>query len=285
MRKLLRPLKVRVKFYLELVGFLGELGRAIVRSHPDPWMQNRFLFELSRFTRSLRDGESMIKTTDDSKAAYEAYDDRDIRDYYSQSSTMLLNNEVKELTFKEERRIHLDYIYSEIDKLLAKKGRIRLIEIGCGNCINLFEILQKYGDKVDVWGVDISPQRIAVAQKYFGDGLAKAHLQPMSITERTPFADGQFDLVYSMHCLEQIAYDARAAVAEMYRIAGSEVFMIEPVYENGNFLQKLYLINSDHIRVLLKSIKELKLPLIRNEVNVLQSNPSHQSSILTIEKR
>ena len=51
-----------------------------------------------------------------------------------------------------------------------------------------------------------------------------------------------------------------------------QLLMIEPVFENGTFLQKIYLIDSDHNRILLKNILEL------------QSNPWNQSTFLKIEK-
>ena len=70
----------------------------------------------------------------------------------------------------------------------------------------------------------------------------------------------------------------------MYRIANNKIVMLEPVFENGTFLQKIYLIVSDHTRILLKSIKDLGLPLEKNDILDLQFNPSNQSSILIINK-
>jgi ubiquinone/menaquinone biosynthesis C-methylase UbiE len=135
-----------------------------------------------------------------------------------------------------------------------------------------------------VWGVDISDNRINVARNYFKSGLDRARLFAASITERTQFADNEFDLVYSMFCLEQIAYDAKSALREMFRFCGGRMVMLEPVFESGTILQKLYLIVSDHSRIVLKSIKELGFPLIRDEVMELQCNPSNQSTVLIVEK-
>ncbi len=46
-------------------------------------------------------------------------------------------------------------------------------------------------------------------------------------------------MVFSMHCLEQIACETRDAVREMYRLASKFVVMIEPVFENGNAVERL----------------------------------------------
>jgi ubiquinone/menaquinone biosynthesis C-methylase UbiE len=247
-------------------------------------MKARLLFELDRFINSLSSDQKIQKTTAQSRDIYQGYDDREIRAYFSESSTMLFNGRPVEMSFHLEREIHLSYVYNEIDALLAVKDRVKILEIGCGNCINIFEILRKYGDKVSVSGIDISENRIANGRKYFSDVLSNANLSVSSITERTPFNDNTFDLVYSMFCLEQIAYDIKPALTEMYRIASRKVLMLEPVFENADFLQKIYLIHSDHTRILLSSINELGLPLVRNEVMSLQCNPSNQSSVLILEK-
>lgn len=283
-KKILRPIKRRLVFYRDLFVFSLKLMRLILKFHSDLWMKARLLFELDRFINSLSSDQAIQKTTAQSRDIYQNYDDREIRAYFSESSTMLLNDRPVEMSFHREREIHLSYIYSEIDALLAVKDRVQILEIGCGNCINIYEILKKYGDKVSVSGVDISENRIVNGRKHFSDVLSQANLSVASITEKTTFDDNSFDLVYSMFCLEQIAYDIKPALAEMYRIASRRVVMLEPVFENANLLQKIYLIHSDHTRILLRSIHELGLPLVKNEVMSLQCNPSNQSSVLILEK-
>src|SRR5580658_55997 len=284
MHQIMRNLLRRIRFYVNLLRFLALIAGCILNSHRSIWMRQRLLSLFTDFVDSLKDGQSFSKTTDDSKAIYQQYDDQEIRDYYGSSSMMLMNQEPTMMSFQQERSIHLNYVFREIDAILSRKDKAQILEIGCGNCINIFEIIRKYGDRVEVHGLDISDNRIKVARNYFKSGLDKAHLSVASITEKTSFADDQFDLVYSMFCLEQIAYDAKAALREMYRICGWRMIMLEPVFENGTTIQKLYLIVSDHTRILLKSITELKLPLIRNEIMDLQCNPSNQSTVLVVGK-
>jgi ubiquinone/menaquinone biosynthesis C-methylase UbiE len=280
----MRNLVRRIRFYVNLLRFLAFISGTILHSHRSVWMKQRLLALFTQFVDSLKEGPSFSKTTDDSKDIYQRYDDQEIKDYYGSSSMMLMNQEPTMMSFQQERSIHLNYVFREIDAILLRKDKARILEIGCGNCINIFEIIRKYGDRVEVHGLDISDNRIKVAQNYFKSGLDKAHLSVASITERTSFVDNQFDLVYSMFCLEQIAYDAKAALREMYRICSWRMIMLEPVFENGTPIQKLYLIVADHTRILLKSITELRLPLIRNEIMDLQCNPSNQSTVLVVEK-
>jgi ubiquinone/menaquinone biosynthesis C-methylase UbiE len=284
MNQMVRGLIRWLRFYMNLLRFLILIAGSILNSHRSIWMKQRLLSLFREFVISLKDGQSFSKTTGDSEAIYQQYDDREIRDYYQASSMMLMNQEPIMMSFMEERSNHLNYVFREIDAILLRKDKAQILEIGCGNCINIFEILRKYGTRVEVHGIDIADSRIKVAQNYFKSGLDEARLSVASIAERTSFIDNQFDLVYSMFCLEQIAYDAKAALREMYRICGWRMLMLEPVFENGTIIQKLYLIVSDHTRILLKSIMELNLPLIRNEIMELQCNPSNQSTVLVVEK-
>lgn len=273
-----------IRLFGKLIVFLLKLAKTILTFHRDVRINERLLSNLDELLTNLNSPQSLTKTTADSKSLYQDYDDREQQEYLTHSDLCLVNNKVEKITQKKQREIHLSYIFSEIDSLLKYKNKVTILEVGCGNCINVFEILKKYGELVELHGVDISSNRIGNAKKHFGSALDGANLIVASITEKTSFDNNQFDLVYSMFCLEQISYDIKPALLEMYRIANNKIVMLEPVFENGTFLQKIYLIVSDHTRILLKSIKELGLPLEKNDILDLQFNPSNQSSILIIDK-
>lgn len=222
------------------------------------------------FIKKLLKKDDSTKTTSDSYDIYQNYNDREQIEYENDSSKMLYNNLIVNMSWKEARLLYLDNIFIEIDSLLKKKKNIKILEVGCGNCINIVNIKKKYGHGIDIVGLDISDERINVAKRYFSPFLDNIEFKIFSITEKTKFADNEFDMVFSMHCLEQIAYDSKKAVSEMYRITNNRLLMIEPIFENGTFLQKLYLIDSDHNRVLLKNILELKLPITTNEILKIQ---------------
>lgn len=242
--------------------------------------------EIKRFFRQLRRENSFIKTTGDSLFIYEQYDNSEQLLYESGRRTMSYKGIYRKMTDKEARRLYITHVFEYVDRLLKGDGakRVNILEVGCGNCINIVKLIEKYGDEISVTGIDISPERINVARKHYGAVLETADLKVGSITERLPFDDGQFDIVFSMHCLEQISYEVKSAIKEMYRLTGIYTVLIEPVFENGNFLQKLYLINSDHCRIILKTITELEYPVIENRVLDIQSNPRNQSSLIALKK-
>ncbi len=246
--------------------------------------QLKFAKQKKKFLRNLYSTSSLSKTTEDSKDIYENYDDREQRDYVSRSRFCVYNNKVRKLPFKIIRDAYLQYLYEELDSVNPRRTPLKILEVGCGNCINLLNLSKRYKEKAKLYGIDISAKRLEVARKFFGEGLNGINLYEAPITQKTNWDDGYFDVVFSMHCLEQIAYETRAAGKEMYRLADRKLVMIEPVFELGNAAQKLYLYHSDHCRILLKTIHALDYKIARLEPLNIQSNPVNQSSIVVIEK-
>lgn len=265
-------------------NFSLSLAYRIITFHKDVRVNKLLLLNLKSLIEKLGNSDDMTKTAKDSKALYNDYEQREIDEYFNKKDLCLFNNQLIEISQYEQRKKHLSYIFKEIDKILLKKTSVNLLEIGCGNCLNLVEIKRKYGVKVKISAIDQASQRIDNAKKYFKQELDSVNFNVGSITEKTIFKDNQFDLVFSMFCLEQIAYEVKNALIEMYRISSRKILMIEPVFENGNMLQRIYLTNSDHTRILLKSIYELNLPLVKNKILEFQFSPDNQSTLLLIEK-
>lgn len=271
------------KFYVRLIGFCAGIFIKVSRYHPDIRLRAKLLATLRSLLAAI-EGEKLIKTTADSNRIYQTYDDREVREEES-ISELRIGDVVVKMSLGERRRRHLVYLYEEIDHLLKLQATVRLLEVGCGNLLNAKEIVARFGDKVEYHGLDISPNRIANGLKHFAEVLDPDRLYSMSITQQTAFSDNQFDIVFSMHCLEQIAYDCTAALREMYRICRYRLVMIEPVFENGDLLQKSYILLSDHTRVLLRSLHELGMKIKINKICEVQTNLVNQSSLLVVEKQ
>ena len=237
-----------------------------------------------KFLLSLYSDDGSVKTIEDSRDIYETYDDREQKDYLSRSRYCVDNGKVKHLPFKTIREKYLDYLYQELEAFNPSSTPLRVLEVGCGNCINLANLSRRFKGTAELSGIDISARRLEVARGFFKEDLAEAKLYEASITQKTNWHDGYFDVVFSMHCLEQIAHETKAAVKEMYRLASRKLVLIEPVFELGNAAQKLYLYHSDHCRILLKTIQALDYNITRLEALNIQSNPVNQSSIVVIEK-
>lgn len=225
------------------------------------------------------------KTQVQSKAAYEAYDNREQLENENRTTLSWHKGRLRKIPLAESREHYLRYLYEAIDERITLGSPIKILEVGCGNCINLASLKKRYGSLLLLSGLEISQQRIRVAKEHFGHRLSGIAFYIQSITDRIEaLSEGEFDIVFSMHCLEQITYQSTLAIKEMHRLAKSLVIMIEPVYELGNPTQRLYLINQDHNRTLLSAINELGLAPTRIEPLDIQSNPLNQSSIIVIEK-
>jgi ubiquinone/menaquinone biosynthesis C-methylase UbiE len=99
----------------------------------------------------------------------------------------------------------------------------KVLEIGCGIGMDAGE-LAKLGSQVV--GVDLSPQSIGVAQRYFELKGLCGELR-VANAEKLDFAEGEFDVVYSFGVLHHTP-DINQALDEAYRVLrpGGLVFLM-----------------------------------------------------------
>lgn len=285
--KNLRQDRIRNAFYYYQAVIIQLLLRQrLFQRNLNPYYKWQLRWQRRIFFEKLKDrAGTWLKTTEDSKEIYDKYDDREQRDYEGRSTTCVYNNKVVKKPIKEIRWHYLDYLFSEIKPLISESRPIKILEVGCGNCINLVSLKRELGKAVELYGIDISEERLNVARNYFTEALEGIKLYPCSITQTTPWRDSFFDVVFTMHCLEQIPYKSEIALREMYRLANKVLVMIEPVFELGNPAQRLYLINADRNRILLRTLRHLGYQITRLEPLNIQSNPVNQSSIIVVKKR
>lgn len=243
-----------------------------------------FYYLLYKFKKSILKGDHFIKITSDSENIYEEYNNSEQEEYEKGSKICLYKNKLVKMRHKDIRQEYLKYIYSEIDELLKTKEKIKIVEVGCGNCLNIINILAKY-PSVSVSGLDISKKRIAVARNCYPQELKDVFFEVCDITEgASQIEKNSADLVFSMHCLEQISHDTKSALLEMYKLTNNKLVLIEPVFELGTPAQKMYLTWSDHNRILLKTINKLGFTIKKIDKLIIQENPLNQSTKIVIEK-
>jgi ubiquinone/menaquinone biosynthesis C-methylase UbiE len=101
----------------------------------------------------------------------------------------------------------------------------RILEVCCGGGRLVVELL---ASGVDAYGIDLSPRMIRLARtKLTQAGLNPRRVAVADVT-RLPFADRQFDTVISTGAIALFRFPTqRAALAEMARVAGVEVRLLE----------------------------------------------------------
>jgi len=131
---------------------------------------------------------------------------------------------------------HYEYHLMPFLHRVARAGRT-VLEVGCGMGMDLAE-LAKLGCQVT--GIDLSPQSLQVAQRYFTLLGLKAELR-VSNAEALDFRDATFGVVYSFGVLHHTPNIERA-LSEVYRVlrpGGTAFLMLYSRYSLNNLVHVL----------------------------------------------
>jgi len=142
----------------------------------------------------------------------------------------------------------------------------RVLEVGCGNGINLLLLAGRFPD-VEFTGVELTEEgrAAAVALQELAElpdemqAYAPEPLEDVSAFRRIrflqgsaaqlPFPDGDFDLVFTVLSLEQMESIRRQALSEVARVARRHTLMIEPFADvNDGFWPRLNVVRRDYFR-------------------------------------
>ena len=253
-----------------------------------PWLVDQYNYVklLFQILRKFHRKGNPWKVPTTSRDYYNAYDDKEQRSFVEGKLILCRDGgRNRWLPSSKATERYLEPIIREVEGLLKDRETISILEVGCGNCINLTQLKKQFGLRLKLHGFDISSGRLAVAKKFFGEQLADISLWEESITEPTPKKDiGKYDLVYSMHCLEQIPFAVSQAVEGLWKRAKHRVVMVEPVWEYARPVQKLKLVRSDYVRTLLPTVKYLGYSILRSEPLGFESSQKNRFSVIVLGK-
>jgi ubiquinone/menaquinone biosynthesis C-methylase UbiE len=142
----------------------------------------------------------------------------------------------------------------------------RVLEVGCGNGINLFLLANQFPD-ITFAGLELTEAGNHVARE-----LQQADALPPAMSAYTvtpgvdpqafqridfvqgdstdmPFEDGEFDLVFTVLSIEQMERVRDQALAEIARVSGRHVLNMEPFAEaNTTLLRRAHVYGRDYFR-------------------------------------
>jgi SAM-dependent methyltransferase len=161
---------------------------------------------------------------------------------------------------------------------IVERARPRsVLEVGCGNGINLILLACRFPE-IEFTGIELTEagHRAALEfQKQAALPEAMREYAPLPLADPTafrritflqgnaaqlPFADAQFDLVFSVLALEQMERIRRQVLAEFARVAGKHTLMIEPFRDvNAAFWQRSYVFGRGYFRGRMSELPEYGL--------------------------
>ncbi len=92
---------------------------------------------------------------------------------------------------------NIDVVFSIIDDEITKKGQVKILEIGCGGGTNLYPIKQKFGEQVNLYGVDISKVAISFAKNLNIGTFIQGQAETINFAE-------EFDIILVLDVLEHL---------------------------------------------------------------------------------
>ena len=93
-----------------------------------------------------------------------------IKEFYNQQAEKFSNTRKKHWP-------EFDYIANEIEEVLQKKDKVKILELGCGDGRFFRFLKEKFGDQIEYLWVDISEKLIEIAQKQGGNFVVSDMLE------------------------------------------------------------------------------------------------------------
>lgn len=183
---------------------------------------------------------------------------------------------LRTLPFRELR----DYLSKLIaDRVLEDTGLF--LDFGSGNGFNAKFLSERFPG-AEIYCIDISKSRLQHAHQWIGnkDNIAYRQMNGACLQ----FPDNIFDFVYSCHAFEQMESVIHDAVKEFIRVMKYRAVLIEPIWENADLTQRLYIEKKGYVKSLLSEIKKhSNVQIVENFVTGLQ-DPLNPSSVIVLEK-
>ena len=160
-----------------------------------------------------------------------------------------------------------------------------LLEAGVGEGTSLAPILGAMKQKPNhVLGFDLSLSRLLFA----GRNLSERQVQNAELflgdLERIPLGDSSVDVVLTIHAVEPNHGREESIIAELLRVAGRRLIMIEPSYELGGEGTRRRIEKFGYVRGLPGVLGRLGSPATSVERWDLNANPDNEAAMIVVEK-
>jgi hypothetical protein len=190
------------------------------------------------------------------------------------------------IQFAENNSAYIDEYSGEIAGILngLSANAESVMEAGVGEATTLSNVRARLDFEPDSVGFDISLSRVLFARKYFaanGKGDARFFVGDLF---NIPFADNSIDIAYTSHSMEPNGGREKEAMAELYRVAGKYLVLLEPSYELASDDGKQRMDRLGYVKGLQAAARELGMKVVDYRLTRVCSNPLNPTAMLLIEK-
>lgn len=178
------------------------------------------------------------------KHAYAADGDRDLRLYFDHgvSKRFVYDGRLVEGPPEAVRDRYVRIIADRLDPEMDR----RVLEVGAGTSLNL-HLLQEILGGVSFYGIDLVEERVRIGL----EELERRGRKPNTVVgdaTAMPFPDRHFDVLFSVHCFEQMERYVEAALSECLRVTRRRMIFLEPDWRSSNVVQRMFLRRRDYLR-------------------------------------
>jgi len=142
-----------------------------------------------------------------------------------------------------------------------------LIEVGSGDLGTLVGVAKAIDPRpLRIGAADMSETRLKVGRGWAGQQHVTIDVMCAAAASALPFKDNEWDLVMTSNCLEQNRRGLPAIIAELMRVSGRYVVMIEPSFELGNPTFRRRIQRVGHVRGIPAVSSQLGHRVLRHEL-------------------
>lgn len=160
-----------------------------------------------------------------------------------------------------------------------------ILEAGVGEATTLSYVLQALGTpSIPAAGVDLCWSRLRWARQWLRDQSLPDVKLAAGTLARMPFADNAFDVVYTSHSIEPNGGREAEILAELHRITGRYLVLLEPGYELGDDAARARMEEHGYCRDLPGHATRLGMKVITHELFPIIARKENPTALTVIEK-
>ena len=192
---------------------------------------------------------------------------------------------IKQMRDSDFYALKRKYAKTLVDTILSLCKPDSILEAGIGEATTLSGVIETLGEAdINSYGFDISWSRIAYAKKWLSEnGLNDVNLCTASLFN-LPYRENSIDVVYTSHSMEPNGGNEARILAELYRVTGRYLILLEPGYEFANSEGKQRMQRLGYVKDIKKHCLDLGFKVLHHDLFALSTRDTNPTALTIIEK-